>query len=482
MQATTNQAAASNPRRERRIAVARAALNRWRNDPVAFAVEVLGVHVWSRQAEILRLATQYNRISVRSGHKVGKSKAVALLALWWAATRSEARVVLLAPSYRQITEIVWMEIKRTHAAALHTLGGEVLTSPEGGIRWRDGRQIFGFSTDSKERVAGFSGQILYVLDEASGVPDEVHEVCSTNPVGTVVAISNPTRASGAFYDQHHTKSLDNGGVWKSIRISSEEAAAENTPIPGHPGRYRYKYLANQEWIDARRREFGEGSPYYDIRVRGEFAKQSDNATIPAGLVDEAIERWPETRQDGRLELGVDVARFGADDSSIVWRRGYWSSPPAVKHGNDNVEIANEVRRVAREQRRPGERPRVKVDTSNGGGVADILRRDDDLEVVDVMAQEAATEREYARKRDQVWFGLRKWLKNGGAISGDVMLANDLKAPTFDYDEKAKIKVESKRELRKRLGRSTDRGDALALAVFEPESATWDPIIVGGSTR
>src|SRR6185436_14604519 len=109
---------------------------------------------------------------------------------------------------------------------------------------------------SKERVAGFSGNILYVLDEASGIPDEVHEVVSTNPGGTVVMISNPTRTSGAFYDSHNQGAAENGGVWYTLTISSEIAAIENKPVPGHPGRYRFKYLANVDWIDARKREFG----------------------------------------------------------------------------------------------------------------------------------------------------------------------------------------------------------------------------------
>lgn len=440
-------------------------LRRYRDDPVLYAREILGVRCWSRQADMLRAVAAHNRVSIRSGHKCGKSKAVAILALWWVATRSDARVVLLAPTYRQIVEIVWREIKETHRSARLALGGDVFAKPEEGIRWPDGRQIFGFSTDSRERVAGFSGNILYLVDEASGVPDEVHEVISTNPGGAIVMISNPTRTSGVFYDSHHKGDAESGGVWHTLAISSEEAAAENTEIPGYPGRYKFKYLANAEWIEARKREFGEASPYYDVRVRGRFARQSDNAVIPAGSVDDAIERWPETPAEGVLELGVDVARFGADDSCIAARRGRWVAPLVVLSGNDNVQVAQKVREVCDKLRRPGERPIVRVDTSNGGGVADILRRDEDKDVVDVMAQEAAQDQRYARRRDEMWFCMQLWFRDGGALPDDRRLADDLKAPTYDYDERARIKVESKRELKKRIGRSTDRADALALAVY-----------------
>jgi len=347
------------------------------------------------------------------------------------------------------------------------LGGEVFASPEQGIRWRDGRQIFGFSTDSKERVAGLSGNILYVLDEASGIPDEVHEVVSTNTAGTVVMISNPTRTSGAFYDSHNQAALENGGVWFTVAISSEDAANENRPIPGYPGRYRYKYLANAEWIEARKREFGEGSPYYDIRVRGAFARQADNAVIPASVVDGAVRRWDSTDPDGPLELGVDVARFGADDSGIVWRRGWWASEPITVHGFDTVQVANRVRKVCDDFKHPGERPRVRLDTSNGygAGVADILRQDDDKDIVDVCASESATDKHYVRMRDELWFRMGKWLKHG-AIANDRVLVGELKAPTYRVDERGRQKVESKEDLKKRLRRSPDRADALALAVYD----------------
>lgn len=473
--------AAAEARRRKRLAVARAFLAKYRDDPVLFARDILGVRCWSKQAEILRLAAAHNRVSVASGHKCGKSKAVAILALWWFATRHEARVILLAPSYRQITEIVWREIKATLAGSRIKFDAEVFTNPEQGIRSRDGRQIFGFSTDSKERVAGFSGNILYVLDEASGILDEVHEVVSTNPGGTVVMISNPTRTSGVFFDSHHTGSTDNGGIWHTLHISSEDAAAENPAIPGvTPVRYKYKFLANREWIEARRQEYGDTSPYYDVRVRGRFPRQSDNAVIAAEDVDASVARWPEARPSGRLEIGVDVARYGADDSVIAPRRGFYAYEMIEVHGWNAVAVANKVREVCRSMGAPGERPLVKIDTSNGYGsaVADILREDGDKDIVDVGASDSATDTHYARRRDEVWFALNSWLKSGGAIPKDTRLIGELKAPTYKADERGRFKVESKPELRLRLQRSTDKADALALAVFDAEaSGTWDRLSV-----
>lgn len=459
--------------REHALQLGYGALARWEHDPVTFARDVFGVRCWSRQRELLMAVAEHDRVSVASGHKCTKSFSCALLSHWWTQTRFRGRVVLLAPTYRQISEIVWREISNLHENARWKLGGKLYKEPEGGLRFSDGRQIFGFSTDGQENVAGYSGPILYIADEASGIPDPVHEVISTSASSRVVMISNPTRAEGAFYRSHHSER----DSWKCLTISSEEAARENPIITLPSGERRAAIIgmADADWIAARSRQYGTDSYYYDVRVRGVFSRQTDNVVVSPGLVDDAAKRWAKTPQEGRLELGVDVARFGNDDSSIAWRRGQHVGPVAVFHGNDNTQVAGEVLKVLAKQRRPGERPIVRVDTSGlGAGVADILRAQADeleIDVIDVQAQEASTDPKYSRRRDQVWFGLERFLQKGGALPEDDRLHADIVSPRYGVDERGRVKVEGKRELKKRLGRSTDRADAVGLAVFEeqPES-------------
>src|SRR4051794_5852856 len=95
--------------RGEREALARAALLKWR-DPVAYARDVLRTQTWSGQQTLLRSVATNPRVAIRSGHKIGKSTAFAILALWWVATRPRARVVLTAASYRQVEGILWKEI------------------------------------------------------------------------------------------------------------------------------------------------------------------------------------------------------------------------------------------------------------------------------------------------------------------------------------------------------------------------------------
>lgn len=466
-----------------KLDLARAALDRWRDNPALFCTEVLGMRPWEGQSEILDAIKVHDRVTVASGNKCGKTTVAAATSLWWACTRHEARVVLLAPTTRQISEQVWREITRLYKGAKFPLGGQLFAQPSAGIRWSDNRQIIGFSTDTSEGFAGFSGRILYVIDEASGVPDHTWELASTSPLGRVLAISNPTRTEGAFHRSH----VEGRGVWHPLVISSERAAECNRifTLPSGERRPLYPGIADADYIKARQAEFGTDSYFYDVRVRGRFSQLSDRAMIPPGVVEAAKARWvTECPSSDPLEIGVDCAYFGPDSTCIIWRRGKWSSRPIELKSKDAVQIADAVRALAFRLRRPGEKPTVRFDTSNGygSGPADILKRTDGINVVGCVATASATDDLHARLRDESWAALHRWLAEGGSIPDDHRLISDLLAPTFDVDEKGKIKVESKREIRKRIGRSTDYADALALAVYQSPVKVWDASIGSRTSR
>lgn len=443
--------------------VARAALSRWQHDPVAFCREVLGLTPWRRQADILNAVGRHARVAVRSGHKCGKSTSVAALALWFVCTRPRARVIFTAASARQVRSILWKEIRRLHREALRPIGGDLHENPETGLTFRDGREVLGFSTDDPERFAGFSGpNMLFVVDEASGVGEPIFAALEGNRAGgaKVCLISNPTQVTGTFYDAFHSSAE----FWHGIHISSAEAASEGR-IPG---------LATQEWIDEKRREYGVDSPFYQVRVEGNFPAQSTDSVIPLSVVEAAHRRFNDTTPEGRLELGVDVARYGGDDTVIVWRRGNYASAPIVLTGFSVTAVTGKVLEVVHAQRRDGERPVVKVDSAQmGAGVVDLLEQRSELQVHPISSSSASSADGYSRKRDQLWFGLRDWLIGGGAIPKDSKLDADLLAPKYGFDVSGRIKVESKEEMRKRLGRSTDRADALALAVHHVDDDAWD---------
>lgn len=455
------------------LPLARKLLSRWAEDPARYFRDVLGIEPWTLQEGVLRSVPGHARVAVRSGHKVSKSNSAAGLALWWVSTREDARAVLSSASSRQIWRILWRELRAMYRRARYPIGGMLHDDPESGLQFPDGREIVGFSTNEPERFSGISGRnLLFILDEASGIPEPIFEALEGNRAGggRVILFSNPTRTSGTFYDAFHNKRE----FWHLVHISSEQSpnvVAKRIVIPG---------LATWDWVDEKQRDWGVSSPLYQVRVAGDFPGQAENAVIPLSIVEDALEAWEDTKAEGRLELGVDVARYGDDESVIFPRRGRRALPPRVERSMDSIEVAGVVLEQARLLRVPRERPIVKVDVIGyGAGTYDVLRRSPEVVAFPVNVGESATTEGYALLRDQLWFALRDWLAGGGAIPTDAKLEAELVAPTYSFDVRGRIKVEPKDKLKERLLRSPDRADGLALAVYTPPSG---PIPIGWSPQ
>jgi phage terminase large subunit len=457
------------------------ALVRWRQDPVAFCVEVLGFEPWSKQCELMRAVAKRPYVACRSGHKCGKTTALGALALWFIVCFPRSRVVMTAPAAPQIERGMWAELTRLYGVARdrgYPLGGTLNNTPYTGLRFADGRDVFGRSTNKKENFAGISApNLLILVDEASGIEEEIWEAIYGNAAGgaKIVAISNPTQLSGRFYNIFHT-SRD---TWELVHISSEDTPNfHGGSVPG---------LATPQWAAMMKEEWGFPSAHYDVRVLGNFPSQADNAVIPFALVEqglargrllEQVERGEGREQDlpanlrallepaDALCVGVDVARFGDDTTCIAPARGLRLYRPIELHALDIVNVSGAAYDAARELARRGEVPSVRVDANGiGAGVYDNLRRREHVKAVEVnVSVKARDYKKYPRVRDELWFGFTDWLKRGGALPVWPRLAAELIAPVYEYDVSGRRVVESKKDIKERLGRSPDCADAACLAV------------------
>jgi phage terminase large subunit len=396
------------------------------------------------------------------------STSAAGIALWWVDCFPAGRVIITAPTGRQIRSIIWKEIRKRYRDAVWPIGGRLNQLPDLGLQFTDGREVVGFATDQPERMAGISGsQLLFLVDEASGVTQDIYEAIEGNRAGgagagtKVILFSNPTQTSGEFFDAFHTKRA----FWHCVHISSEEAAR----VRGIPG------LATPTFIEEKKAEWGVESPLYQVRVLGNFPAQATNSVVSLALVEAANERWRglEPRASGPLVLGVDPARFGDDKSVILPRRGLRVLRPRRVAKYDEQAVADEVLRTVRDLRDPDDGPaHVHVDGHGvGSGVVSILRAAAERREIilrDIRSADPSDmPDEYFNLRSQMAFGVAEWLRAGGAIPDDGMLASDLVTPTYGFDARGRRKVEKKDEIKKRLGRSPDDGDALALAVYMP---------------
>jgi len=192
-------------------------------EPVRFSREIIGVEPWAKQVEILEAVRDHPRVAIKSGHKVGKSHSAAQLALWFYCSFEAARVVMTSTTSRQVDEILWRELRMMLARSGRCVSckAELLDNPAAriprpcphsslvdgdlgdlartGLKSDDFREIVGFTAKQGEAVAGISGEnVLYIVDEASGVPKEIYEAIEGNRAGSarLALFGNPTKNEG----------------------------------------------------------------------------------------------------------------------------------------------------------------------------------------------------------------------------------------------------------------------------------------------
>lgn len=456
----------------------RAAQAQYLQDPAGWARDRLGVHLWSKQREIAASVVTNRRTAVRSAHGVGKSFTAAVLALWWIDVHppGTAMVVSTAPSHEQVHAVLWEEIRRLHARG--GLPGEVQRSD----RWLDeqGRLVGLGRRPPDHAESAFQGIhrqfVLCLLDEAGGIPAwlwTAGEAITTGVDCRMVAIGNPDDNSSEFA----RVCLRDPG-WHAIRISAYDSPnLTGEQVPEGIA----KVLISREWVDDKRARWGETNPLFLAKVLGEFA-DSEDGLVPLSWVTAAQQRWRawddsgQPPQPGRLVLGVDVARYGEDKTCIAHRYGDVIAALDRYSKMDTTQTTSLVRSAL--HRQPKAVAVVDV-IGVGAGVVDQLRAAK-LPVSAFNASAGTRRRDstgswrFRNLRSASWWNIRELLdpalNASVALPVDDELAAELTVPTWAPAAGSVLNVEDKDSVRKRLGRSTDSADAVAMAMWQER--TW----------
>jgi hypothetical protein len=471
-------------------------------DPEWFFYNILGVELWEKQREAAIATTRHKRVAISSGHKTGKSYLVAGLALSKYCAYSDSRVVFTSTTSRQVDDILWRQVKQLIAGAGQCVGCK-RDDPHGpkpcphsalidgniGDLARTGlkegfREIKGFTAREAEAVAGISGAHLwYFPDEASGISEDIFEAIEGNRAGgaQLVMTSNPTKTDGTFFEAFHAKK----DTWCTITISSAETP-NCTIAPGTiPG------LADPEWIEEKRQEWGEDSAFFKVRVLGLFPTNEDGKIFSLAAIQASEELWAEmatpkpTDPGGRLFIGVDPAGASGqgDETAICVRRGKKIIGIFARRGLSEEAHLVEILGTCAKFRGPGETPVVVLDRDGkiGSQVYGLLMaystaHPEEFELTPVRSSDLAfrNPRVYDRVRDELAASAEDWIRNGGAIIVDSKLEQELHFWQWITGPNGKTKLTPKSELRKSLGRSSDRYDAFALSVWEARSLDDHP--------
>ena len=448
---------------------------RYKNDPVGFVKDILGAagKPYDKQVDILRAIAKHPRVSVAACNSSGKDWAAARAIVWWLHTRPHAKVVVTGPTLRQVKDILWHELRLAVAAAGDALPGKVTETK---YVIDDDRFAIAFSSNSHHNIQGFhSPNLLVVVTEAQGVKQAYMEALKRLNPAKVLLIGNPLSHEGELYESHHAKSA----LYHQITISAFDSPNFRRK------RFRVPGLVTPEDIEHHRRDWGDDSPLYIASVLGQFPDAIEDSLTTRNHVDRAIARHEaqsvEAADPNRSDaptgdsghplpyrMGVDVARFGADESVICIRRGYRVERLIpLKRGLDNMQVADEVKAWTDALGINA----VFVDgTGVGAGVVDRLGTLG-VPVIGVDAgSKARRPSQFADLRAEIFWEVARLLReDAAAIPNDPVLVGQLLALRYDVSSTGRIRLESKTKLRKRGVASPDRADALAFAFMEPPS-------------
>lgn len=419
------------------------------DDPVAFVKEVLGKKPDPWQEEVLAAyGRRERRISIRSGHGVGKTTLLAWILVHHILFRFPQKALCTAPTSGQLFDNLAADTKATvkdlppALSALLEIKAERIE-----LRGRPEQSFIAFRTSSADKPEALSGEhsenMLLIADEASGIPEAIYEAATgsmTSENATMILAGNPVRGTGMFYDTH-VKMRD---LWFTRRVSCLDCSR----IP-------------PDYVEQVRRQYGEMSNAFRVRVLGEFPLADDDTVIPMHLLEPALDRDVRAKRVQPI-WGVDVARKGRDGSALAKRQGNVLMEPVMEwYDKELMPTAGKIK-AEWDGTQPSMRPSaINIDAIGvGAGVADRLR-ELGLPAYSINVSESApTADKYENLRTELWFEGRNWflaldcaihgeLKDG-TVWKDEKLSAELSRPTWDWRSNGKIFVEPKKLTMKRL--------------------------------
>lgn len=204
----------------------------------------------------------------------------------------------------------------------------------------------------------------------------------------------------------------------------------------------------------------------------DFNASGEDTLIPIERVNKASCRPVSGYKDLPLVIGVDVARFGDDSTIISPRRGNMAYSQIKFQKLDNMEVVSKIARYINDNNVA----MCFIDAGRGEGVIDRLHQLGYSNVIEVPFGAAASNKQkFENKRAEMWCEMAEWLKEG-SIPDDPDLRMDLSAPQYKYSKNGRIVLESKADIKERIKRSPDCGDALALTFAMPvfQKRKWMP--------
>lgn len=498
--------------------------SRYLTDPVAWCRDVLGIDPWSKQQDIMQAVQDNNHVAVRSCHGSGKSFTAAMLACWWVSTRpiGEAIVVTTAPTFAQVHSILWEDIRKFHIKAKERyeaglspmkLPGYITQSDQ----WKsDDGTLLGFGrkpADNNDH--GFQGihrrYVLVIIDESCGIKENLFtavEAITTTENSRILSIGNPDDPA-----THFRKFFGIDQNWYTLDVSSFDSPNFTKLHQGHysscthedPQHQKWcqerqwakRYdrdrkvpkdtlplLPNHEWVQERKVAWGEDSPLWMSKVLGEFPLQSVNTLFSTDTLNRGIDKEVIPLHTDPVILGVDLARFGPNYSTIYSNIGgqirlvdKWGGK-ADEQLVDGMESAARVHQWAQSLGAT----EVRIDSEGvGGPILDQVNRlsEGSYAVIQMKGSRPSPDNYRWGNSRAYWYDKLREDMFSGKIDisfEDKRLLEELEQIQYHFKNRYKsLQIESKEDMEKRGVASPDHADAAVYAAADMSYVTQHPL-------
>ena len=466
------------------------------DDIEAWAWDVLGERYWSKQLEFVHSFQVNRRTAVKSANGTGKSRAVGSLIAHWVTTGEKPgdnMALVTGPALKTVRDVVWQYLNDFYgiaAANKYAFPGTIYSSLQD-LTWRvtavgggkpatmalglkpgDGTDIVGAFQGRRGRV-----KTAVFMDEAGSLHEKLYtaaEAVTTGPESRIMAIGNPDNGRGSeFYRIFTEPEMEKD--WKHFTISAFDLPTITGEIvyPNNPEKQHALLtggMPTQDWIDSKRRMWGEGSGRWKAKVEGEFPDDDDNVLFSQAAINAANEA-DISPNGARPILGADLAFGGLDETVIYSNLGghirfvkSWPKATPLQNARKLHEIAIEL--GAEE---------LRIDASGAGeGVFDMLNELDEFyprtyDLTGVKGGQGSPDpSQWAQARSWHYDQFRRMMLNG-KIDLDIKdkdLQDELISQTFDINLRGALQVTPKKEMRREGLPSPDHLDAAIYSAVE----------------
>ena len=428
----------------------------FQQNPYMFVKHIIGVVPTSQQAIILNCIPKAIKekmgIVVKSGHGTGKTAMETWITIWFMTCFAYPKIIATAPTQHQLYDVYWSELAKWHKKSkvnsMFEWSQTKFINKEYPTNWF----AVARTSNKPENMQGFHAEhLLFIIDEAPGVDVDIMEAIEgtqTQEGSIIMMFGNPTQISGAFFDAFNSKRK----FYYTFTLNAEESP-----------------IVDKRYYEIIAAKFGRDSDVYRVRVLGEFPKAEPDTLIPLNYVEAAANRElpePDSTVYEVVELGVDVARFGDDETVVYSRIGNVVKEEVVLRKRDLMEVSGAVMQVAHKYK--NKMIIINVDDSGlGGGVTDRVKelatKFHRCEVFGVNNGSRAKDHDmYVNLGSEMWFFMREKIKEI-RIPNDNDLIGQLSSRKYRLSSNGKHMLETKEQMKDRGLTSPDRADALILA-------------------